>query len=139
VAFVCDRCDRPVHAPVDAEAAGAVCRHCGEAYGLRDPAPGSPLLERCLRCGEGRLYTQKDFNRKLGLGVFVIAALLSVPTWGLSLLAATIIDFMLYHLIGDVSICYGCATQHRGFRRNPQHGPFDLHVAETVDRRPKVV
>jgi hypothetical protein len=106
---------------------------------FRRPAPDSPLLERCVRCGEDRLYTQKDFNRKLGLGVFVVAALLSVPTWGLSLLAATIIDFMLYHLIGDVTLCYGCSTQHRGFRRNPRHGPFDLHVAEAVDRQPKAV
>ncbi len=100
-------------------------------------AIGSGRLERCLRCGGDRLYTQKDFNRKLGLLVFAVAAVLSVPTWGLSLLAATLIDLLLYHLIGDVTVCYGCRAQHRGFRKNPQHGPFDLHVAEAVDRRPR--
>jgi len=93
------------------------------------------LLRRCLRCGLERLYVQKDFNKKVGLGVFVLAALLSVPTWGLSLLAATLVDLALYLLLGDVALCYGCGTQHRGFLRNPAHGPYDLHVAESVERR----
>lgn len=96
-------------------------------------------LERCLRCGSERLYVQKDFNRTLGLAVFVVAALLSLPTWGLSLLVATVIDLGLYFLLGDVTICYGCNTQHRGFAKNPAHGPFDLHVAEAIDNQPRAV
>jgi hypothetical protein len=71
--------------------------------------------------------------------MFVLAAILSVPTWGLSLLAATIIDRILYYLLGDVAICYGCNTQHRGFEKNPAHGDFDLHVAESMERRARTV
>jgi len=92
-------------------------------------------VDRCQRCGYERLYVQKDFNRKIGLAVFVVAALLSVPTWGLSLLAATIIDLALYFALGDVTLCYACGAQHRGFVTNPAHGAFDLHVAEETDRR----
>jgi hypothetical protein len=111
--------------------------HCGARHPLAAGAGAlaAAPLARCLRCGQDRLYTQKDFNRGLGLAVFAVAALLSVPTWGLSLVVATVLDLGLYHLLGDVTICYACNTQHRGFPANPAHGPFDLHVAESVDHQ----
>jgi len=137
LAFVCEGCDRPLYLAVDRPSDGVDCPTCGRRHGLdvgaADVASGT--VARCLRCGLDRLYLQKDFNRTIGLGVFVVAALLSVPTWGLSLLAATLVDLGLYHLLGEVTICYGCGAQHRGFQGNPAHGPFDLHVAEAVDRR----
>ncbi|MBI1951266.1 MAG: hypothetical protein HYS34_07890 [Acidobacteria bacterium] len=117
---------------------GAVaCPGCGREHDLgRDATPpGSRLLSRCLRCGLDRLYVQKDFNKKAGLWVFIVAAALSIPTWGLSLLAATLIDLALYYALGDATLCYGCGTVHRGYLRNPEHGPFDIHVQEAVDRR----
>ena len=95
------------------------------------------MLSRCLRCGLGRLYVQKDFNKKAGLWVFIVAAALSVPTWGLSLLLATVIDLALYCALGDATLCYGCGAVHRGFRRNPAHVAFDIHVQEAVDRPPR--
>jgi hypothetical protein len=138
LAFVCEQCEGEVYAALDPPAAEAVCPGCGRAEPLRFGTPAS-ALERCLRCGLDRLYVQKDFNRKVGLGVFVLAAVLSVPTWGLSLLAATIIDLALYAVLGDVTLCYGCGAQLRGFVRNPAHGSFDLHVAEAVDHQPRAV
>jgi hypothetical protein len=137
ISFVCDRCDRAIHQVLDASLESIACPGCGRGHDVRvEPAAlASRLLRRCLRCGLERLYVQKDFNRKVGLGVFVAAAILSVPTWGLSLLAATLVDMTLYVVLGDVALCYGCRTQHRGFQRNPAHGPFDLHVAESVERR----
>jgi hypothetical protein len=138
VAFVCESCERPIYAPGDA--GGEIeCGGCGSLQPLPAAAPAAGALERCLRCGLDRLYVQKDFNRKIGLGVFAAAALLSVPTWGLSLLVATAIDVGLYFLLGDVTICYGCGAQHRGFAPNPAHGSYDLHVAEAVDSRPRAV
>jgi DNA-directed RNA polymerase subunit RPC12/RpoP len=139
LAFVCDRCDRPVVHPVDRATDAAECPACGMRHALRVGADAVAVrrVDRCLRCGLDHLYLQKDFNRKLGLGVFAVAALLSVPTWGLSLLAATLIDLGLYYFLGDVAICYRCLAQHRGFVKNPAHGAFDLHVAERVDRLPR--
>jgi len=141
VAFVCDACEAPIYARFDGATGPIDCARCGQRHALRGVGAFRPPgpLERCLRCGLDRLYVQKDFNRKLGLAVFVVAALLSVPTWGVSLLVATLIDLGLYFLIGDVTICYGCNTQHRGFSRNPAHGAFDLHVAEEIDNQPRAV
>ena len=138
IAFVCPGCDRAVHRTLEDAPVEIACAACGRPEPLeRAHGAADRLLERCRRCGEQRLYVQKDFNRTVGLWVFVIAAILSVPTWGLSLLAATAIDLGLYFLLGDVTLCYACGTQHRGFPKNPAHGPFDLHVAEAVDRRPR--
>ncbi|MFQ5878338.1 MAG: hypothetical protein ACE5JH_11765 [Acidobacteriota bacterium] len=136
IAFVCERCGRPVYRAIDAPTRSAACPACGTEHALKGigSSSGDAPLGACLRCGLERLYVQKDFNRKMGVAVFGVAAVLSVPTWGLSLLVATLVDLGLYYLLGDVAICYGCNTQHRGFRRNPAHGPFDLHVAEGIDR-----
>jgi hypothetical protein len=141
VAFVCGQCQAAIYAPAENPGGEAACSACGRSEPLRaaDPGPGARRVEHCLRCGIDRLYVQKDLNRKVGLWVFVVAALLSVPTWGLSLLAATIVDATLYYVLGDVTICYACGAQHRGFERNPDHGAFDLHVAESVEARARAV
>jgi hypothetical protein len=141
VAFVCESCERPIYSRFDGARENAACQGCGHRHALQsesDSRPGGPILH-CLRCGLDQLYVQKDFNRKIGLAVFAVAALLSVPTWGLSLLVATLIDLGLYFLLGDVTICYACNTQHRGFARNPAHGDFDLHIAEAIDNQPRAV
>ncbi len=135
--FVCETCDAPVGVILEAPHQSAECRSCrhGASLAVEPAALAARRVDRCQRCGYDRLYVQKDFNRKLGLAVFVVAALLSVPTWGLSLLAATIIDLALYFVLGDVTLCYACGAQHRGFTTNTAHGAFDLHVAEETDRR----
>lgn len=130
-----------IYHAADRPADGTDCPGCGRRQPLRiDPETiASGVVTHCLQCGSDQLYTQKDFNRRLGLAVFAVAALLSIPTWGLSLLAATLIDVALYYLIGNVTICYACNTQHRGFRPNAAHGAFDLHIAEAVDRLSRAV
>ncbi len=138
-AFLCDGCGREIAPVLDRPVTRAECPGCGRAHDLHatGEAIETRLLSRCLRCGLDRLYVQKDFNKKAGLWVFIVAAALSIPTWGLSLLAATLIDLALYFALGDATLCYGCGTVHRGFRKNPEHGPFDIHVQEAVDRLPR--
>jgi hypothetical protein len=141
VAFVCEGCDRPLRIPVAGPRDGVECPACGRLHALHVDADRvrDGVLTRCLVCGLDRLYTQKDFNRRLGIGIFVVAALLSVPTWGLSLVVATLLDAGLYLFLGEVVICYRCAVQYRGFQRNPAHQPFDLHVAEAIDNEPRAL
>lgn len=141
IALVCDRCEQPIYLLLERPEDSAVCSGCGRGHPLRvDPdVVQRGVLRHCLRCGLDRLYVQKDFNKKLGIGIFAVAAVFSVPTWGVSLLAATLLDLGLYHVLGDVTICYACNTQHRGFARNPAHRAFDLHIAEEVDRQPRAI
>ena len=137
VAFLCDGCGREVVQQLQPAPQPASCRGCGRTFAppADSPPPGSFLLSRCVHCGWDRLYVQKDFNKKAGLWVFIVAAVLSVPTWGLSLLAATLVDLLLYYSLGDATLCYACGAVHRGFPNNPAHAAFDIHTQEAVDRR----
>ena len=134
VAFLCDRCSREVVQAIDRESRPAACQGCGKTFPALSVPAASPTLSRCLRCGLDRLYVQKDFSKKAGLWVFIVAAVLSVPTWGLSLVAATLLDLGLYYALGEATLCYGCGAVHRGFGKNPGHRAFDIHDQEAVDR-----
>ena len=153
----CDDCERPnQHDFIDAEtpagsAAGApggdedvsgrvlICQNCGRRQpmnaggfdtggALRDP------LEACLACGSNKLYTQKDFNRKLGVAVVVVGAALSPWTYGLSLVACMGIDYALYYFVPEITVCYACDAIHRGFTHNPAHRAHDPLLAERFRR-----
>jgi len=115
------------------------CANCGhrqeiaaagfdDSHTLRDP------LEVCLACGSNRLYTQKDFNRKLGLAVVIVGAVLSPWTYGLSLVACMGIDYALYYFVPEITVCYACDAIHRGFAHNPAHRAHDPLLAERFRR-----
>jgi len=101
---------------------------------VRDSRPPA-ALSRCLCCGLDRLYVQKDFSKKAGLWVFIVAAALSVPTWGLEPAGATLIDLGLYYALGDATLCYGWRRGAPGLPHQPRARPFDIHTQETVDHR----
>lgn len=96
-------------------------------------------LEGCLACGHPELYSQRDFPRKVGIGVVVVAAVLAPVTHYASLLAAAAADALLYRFARTVVVCYVCRAQHRGFAREPRHPRFDLGIAERLRYGPKAV
>lgn len=126
---------------------GAACAACAkkidlhltEAIRLRE------VIDRCPVCDSAHLYTQKDFNQKLGLGIVVLAGAVGLlfvaldrPVgFYLALLSAVLIDALLYLLLPKVTICYACRSEYRDAGPNPEHGPFDLKVADVYDRRRK--
>ena len=86
----------------------------------------------CCVCGHPELYAQKDFPRWLGLCIVAIAALLAPFTFYLSLVAAALLDLILYWTRGELLICYACAAVHRGFVNDPRHPRFDREIAERL-------
>lgn len=133
----CPACGRPSEQSL----AGAgdspelFCEHCGH---VEQPAAGAldagdevrDPVEVCIACGSERLYTQKDFNRKLGLAIVVVGAVLSPWTYGLSLVVCMGIDYGLYWFVPEITVCYGCDAIHRGFQHNPAHRAHDPLLAE---------
>jgi hypothetical protein len=89
------------------------------------------MVEACPACGNRLLYVQRDFNQKVGLAVVVVGAALApfTPFYS-SLFVAAAVDAGLYALLPEVTVCYRCQAHLRGFKRNPRHQPFDLHLAE---------
>ena len=107
----CDACERPNQYDFEPGATGAelVCANCShqqlvagggfdESGTLRDP------LEVCLACGSDKLYSQKDFNRKLGLAIVIVGAVLSPWTYGLSLVACMVTIVLVMIAISNTNL-----------------------------------
>ena len=91
-------------------------------------------LEVCGACNSNRLYSQKDFNRKLGLAIVIAGAALSPWTYGLSLVVCMGLDYGLYRFVPEITVCYACDAIHRGFQHNPAHRAHDPLLAERFRR-----
>ena len=114
---------------------GFSCVGCSFSYpGGGAPADPSRPVTGCAVCGGREFYSQKDFNRKLGLFVVAgtgIAAFVVMVTaghlWGIAVLGlVTLADAVLYRRLGEVSVCYLCQSVYRGFPPNEGHGGFYL-------------
>lgn len=108
-----------------------------------------PAIERqgfvrnCVACGHDNLYIQKDFNRNLGVAIVAVGSVAAVfffyrsqPVYGmLALFISAGVDFLIYSLVSDVTVCYACHTVYRGFEKNPDHRTFDLKDLEKYGGR----
>jgi DNA-directed RNA polymerase subunit RPC12/RpoP len=130
IAFRCPRCGREATASIQGH---GLCAACGASTELPVSASlrDERLVDRCPACDGRQLYVQRDFNQKMGLVIVVIGAGLApfTPFYS-SLFVAALIDAALYAVLPEITICYRCLAHFRGFRRNPEHQAFDLHIAE---------
>jgi hypothetical protein len=135
IAFACRACGREALSGADGRGACGACGQPG-ALDVTGLVGDPPHVDRCPACDGRQLYVQRDFNQKVGLGVVVVGALLVpfTPFYS-SLFAAALVDAVLYALVPEITVCYRCHAHFRGFARNPQHQPFDLHLAEQYDVR----
>lgn len=106
------------------------CNQCGQdLFPLAsDKFKEDYEFNQCPHCGAEHLYRQKDFNRKVGVALLAFGIVFSYWTYGLSLLAVTLLDWWLYRKVGDVGCCYRCQSQ---FRNDSQVGlipAFDLEL-----------
>jgi hypothetical protein len=85
----------------------------------------------CPCCQRKDFYRQKDFNRTLGVILFIIAAILSIWTYGMSLVALYLVDLFLFSKLGEIVICYHCETIFRGLSNTRS---FELFNHEMHDR-----
>ncbi|GIW87107.1 MAG: hypothetical protein KatS3mg108_1431 [Isosphaeraceae bacterium] len=117
-----------------------VCDGCGQTHSSAPQAIRNGALQCCPFCGTEDLYIQKDFPHRLGLAILVAGfavstafwyAMMPLATFGV-LLATVFLDWILYHRVPDVTICYRCLSQVRGPGSNPERRfqPFDLAIGE---------
>jgi hypothetical protein len=138
IAFHCPRCGEEATCRLDGLGR---CSKCSAetpltlSASLRDER----MVDRCPACAGEQLYVQRDFNQKAGLAIVILGGALAPFTpYYSSLFAAAALDALLYALLPEITVCYRCQAHFRGFRRNPRHNPFDLHLAEQYEvRRPR--
>ena len=122
----------------------AACSKCGTSLEpvTTEALLGRRMLERCVACGEHRIYRQKDFNRRAGLVVVIAGMALSLAVLSFSPMGAygvlfgmAIFDGILYRKLPEVAICYRCKAKHRGWSGDSRLEPFDLLTADLIDQQ----
>ena len=84
----------------------------------------------CPVCGCPDVYRQRDFNRKLGVGIVIAGAVLAPFTKFISLIVCALIDFAIYLRIRDVVVCYHCRAIFGRYPGMDKVNPFDLNVSD---------
>lgn len=112
------------------------CPHCHVSPRDAGPRPGKDKpVTKCWICGTEEFYIQKDFNRQLGLFIVLLSAGLIFLVMLITqdhrlgiglLLGVAFLDWIVYRLIKNVTVCYLCHSLYRGFPQNPDHTGFYL-------------
>ncbi|HXI85513.1 MAG TPA: hypothetical protein VNL17_15640 [Verrucomicrobiae bacterium] len=142
IQFLCPHCKHELEFD-DLSQKESPCPLCGETIRLRitERMRQHNMVDRCACCDCNTVYVQKDFNRTLGVSIFMAGAVLFLLcAWKNRLVEGTLVwaafvlaDGLLYKFLPDVTICYKCYAQYRQVTPNPDNQPFELGLAEKYD------
>jgi len=114
VQMTCPNCESSIEVVPNTEATKAQCDICKHVLNVNfDDNHMNGVLKDCPCCKRKDFYSQKDFNRKIGVMLFIIAAIASIWTYGISFIVLYVFDFLLFRKLGLIAICYKCQTIFR--------------------------
>jgi len=125
----CRECGYPFGAEIDRSTVDLSCPACDHkrTVDTSDWTADTPtLIERCAICACKHLYQQKDVNRALGCAILLVGIVFVPWTYGLSLVALSLVDLVLYWRLPLNVVCYKCDTAYRDARPSPRQNEFDL-------------
>lgn len=134
----CDACFKGT--PFDSASAPAqiACSKCGDrrTVTLTDSIRSSNVVDRCVLCGCGHLYLEKDFNGYIGFGIIVAAIVGSAVLWARNVYlsvavlgAAALVDLVFWVISRERTVCYRCVATYRRTAPNPAHERYELGIA----------
>lgn len=103
------------------------CGHC--AHELHLEGLNEDPLNHCPVCQNKELHQHKDFNKKLGIAIFLLGAVFAPWTYYLSLVGALILDALLYPFFPWMQVCYYCKSELRGWQKNEKLDRFNHETA----------
>ncbi len=107
-----------------------ICQHVVDVKFTLEQEGG--VLKECPVCSRMDFYKQKDFNRIVGVTLFIIAAILSIWTYGLSLVALYLVDLFLFRKLSMVAICYKCKTNFRKLTNMSDIRDYDHEMNDRI-------
>ncbi len=114
VTLTCPSCESAIDVLPTLDAHHAECDICQEQVPVTfNENHMQGVLKECPCCQRRDFYKQRDFNRKIGVILFVIAAIASIWTYGISLIALWLVDFFLFQKLPSIAICYKCQSIFR--------------------------
>lgn len=114
------------------------CRNCGarRPVTLGDRVRLENVVDRCVLCGCGHLYLEKDFNGYVGFGIIVAAIVGSAVLWARNVYlsvavlgAAALVDLVFWGISRERTVCYRCVATYRRAAPNPAHERYELGTA----------
>lgn len=133
VQITCKACGSSIEVLPDHLARKVQCDVCQEVQDVnftKEQEEG--ILKECPVCSRQDFYKQKDFNVKIGVFLFVIAAILSIWTYGMSLVALYLVDLFLFRKLAMVAICYKCRTNFRRVSNMAEIRDFDHEMNDRI-------
>lgn len=121
--ITCKNCGSSIEIYPDTATQKAKCDVCDEIHELHFTKDHeNSILRDCPLCERKDFYSQKDFNRKIGVIIFVMTSLISIFLWErygpIGLIAfplVYLVDLFLFNFkkISYIAICYKCQTIFR--------------------------
>ncbi len=133
VQITCPSCQSSVEVLPDHMASKVdcnICQHVIDVKFTKEHEEG--ILKECPVCSRMDFYKQKDFNRKIGVLLFVVAAILSIWTYGVSLIVLYFVDLFLFRRLAMVTICYKCQTNFRKLKNIQEIRDFDHEMNDRI-------
>ncbi len=123
ITLTCSECGSGIHIKPTKDATEAKCQVCENLMPISfNDEHLEGRLKTCPSCSRMDFYKQKDFNRKIGVGLFVFGAIsvlvfeiigVGFP-WNYSVfLGLAALDILLYFFVPMVVACYKCNTLFR--------------------------
>ena len=142
VLFTCKNCGSAIHVYPEASAHKIECDVCkSEEIVNFNKDHEQSILKDCPRCERKDFYSQKDFNRKLGVMLFVLAAVISTimlyfginPIWYLiTFVVLYALDFFLFRRLKAIAICYKCQTIFKQVANIDEIPGFDHEMNDRI-------
>ena len=126
--------------PQEAPTGSVSCpsKHLPVSYSHSEAVKAGSRVDVCSRCSSTALFTQKDFDQRLGCAILVAGAAVALGvSWRFGgiwfvpvLLLVAAADLVLARRVAAVVICYQCDTEYRGVADVAATRSYDPHVAE---------
>jgi len=142
VLFTCKSCGSGIHVYPNTDSQKIVCdvcKHEEDVFFTEEHTKS--VLNDCPCCKRKDFYSQKDFNRKIGVVLFVITAIISTilfmmgfgPQWYLStFIILYALDFFLFRKLSLIAICYKCNTIFRDVANIQDIPGFDHEMNDRI-------
>ena len=131
--ITCPECKSSVDVYADNHDVTTECSICHHQIDLKfTPSHAAGALESCPVCERQDFYKQKDFNRIIGVSLFVIAAIVSIWTYGIALIVLYLVDLFLFRKLTMVAVCYKCSTNFRGISNMAQIHEFNHEMHDRI-------
>jgi hypothetical protein len=138
ISFDCPKCLKLSHVEMPQATKGVMCPACDWNRPFSDGDLKGECPDRCLVCGCGDLWRQKDFDKRLGVLIVGLGILLStIATWyvmpGVAMIVLMVFglaDWILYAILPDRLVCYRCHAQYRHVPTLAAATAFDLELNE---------